>query len=256
MFQSRAVPRLAAVATVLTMAIAAPALGQSKPPRPTGTPGGAAPAQQQPPQQAPTTTPAPAPAPAQPQTEIPPAQAVQETAPKQKSATKKPCAKRKRGTRAHRKCMKRHKRRAAAKRSVSARASYMGMTTGLSQCFDYQGGINMYTTAPAVVGNESDWVESWNTVAFYNGAGWQVDSSNWVGPFWTHTDYPEWFYYNGQWTHADNGGGASIHNLGIGNYGVGVQYIRRHATGETVYAYTPTTQDYYGTPISDGYCFS
>ena len=127
---------------------------------------------------------------------------------------------------------------------------------GPAACFDHQGGVLLHQTPPAATADHFEWIEHWNAVAYWNGAGWIVDDTSWVGPFWMRTDYPEWFYHQGSWRHADQGGGSSTTHLGLGGAYAPVQWIGWHQEGATTFQFAPVSQEYYGVPMNEGagYC--
>lgn len=137
---------------------------------------------------------------------------------------------------------------------ASAATAYYGV--GPAACFDYQGGVHLHQTAPVASADHFDWIRHYNAVAVWTANGWVVDGSTWVGPFWMRTDYPEWFYYGGQWHHADQGGGESTTSLGLGGAYAPVQWINWYHEGATVFEFAPVSQSYYGVPMNQGagYC--
>ena len=199
--------RIAALAIVAGLALAAPAAAQDAPP--TATPPSAV-------------TPPPAEA-------GPPSRKAERVRREMRQARKR--------------CAKHPRARGCGRASRPPVSSKSGSTVYLGQAGCTGGQVQaMYIAPPnGVVGAGSrGWVEHWNAVV-YSAGSQQMLPDNWVGPFFSHPAYPGWFLHNNTWTHVSRLGGFSRHTLmGTGVRANGYQYVRLHATGEVAQAQVAT----------------
>ena len=229
-------------AALAAVAFAAPAGAQVfTPPGVSSTPPASLPpAHQQPPTPAQPTLPAPAGT-----TEAPPVtppatvrKQAKSSAAKWRKAKRK-CARKHRA--AKQRCLRAVKRaQKRERRKLAKSASINNFDSGPTVCiFDQNGSRWLYNAAPLLGSDTLQWVQSWNATVHYLGSATD-DPSDWVGPFWSRTDYPGWYSYNGVWKHQSQYGGWSVHGvdqfLPVGGY----QWVRFEGTGAVGAQYTTT----------------
>jgi hypothetical protein len=155
----------------------------------------------------------------------PTAQVIEEAAPakRQTLKKKKSCA-RKRGA-AKRKC----KRARRVTASASAAGDYW--QPGQTVCYAGDGIRYMYTAPAHVSSTTRQWIATWTGSQRYLGNYGQTDASDWVGPFWSHTDYPGWYFYAGSWRHQSTLGSWTLHYMDAFSSVGGYQVAYFHGTG-------------------------
>jgi hypothetical protein len=138
---------------------------------------------------------------------------------------------------------------------ISARMSSASATVGTAACYE-DGLTYLVSEAPHATSDQFGWVETWDAVSFYNGRGWEVEGDTWTGPFYMRTDYPDWFYYGGKWTHRTMGGGTTKFTLGEGAAYAPVQWVHFYQEDATVFQFQPVSQTWSGVPmnVGKGYC--
>jgi hypothetical protein len=144
---------------------------------------------------------------------------------------------------------------------IAAMASAIGnYSLGSARCFTTGNGgeTTLYQLPPAVTSsvNGWEWVVFYDTVADASSGSWSVHGEAWDGPYWTRTDYPNWYYHNGQWGYGTDAGTAKFPLPIIGDQvaWLGVQWVHWYSGGGTVYQYTDTSQEDNGLTINSDYC--
>ena len=138
-----------------------------------------------------------------------------------------------------------------------AQASTGYYDLGPAKCLDFGGSTYLFQTGPAATADTAQWMEHWNAVSHWTGSGWAVDASTWVGPFYSHTDYPGWFWHQQTgWAHTSQGGGESETKLAQGGAYAPVQWMYFYGEQATVFQFTAVSQESYGIPMNQGtgYC--